>query len=65
VFEARLLKESSGAVGEVAAVNDSHFVVSGNGGSIQIVRVRADGGKESAADYAARSGLKVGDVLGT
>ncbi len=65
VFEARLLSDSAGAPGEIISVDDKQFTVAGNGGSIQVMRVKADAGKESAADYASRTGLKAGEVLGS
>ncbi len=64
VFEAKLTSASDGAPGEVTEINDSHFVVAGNGGSIQVMRVKSDAGKESAADYVKRKGLTVGEKLG-
>jgi len=65
VFEAKLMSSSDGTPGQVTEVSDAHFVVAGNGGSIQVVRVKADGGKEPAAEFAQRVGLAVGDTLGT
>lgn len=65
VFEAKFSNESKGAPGEVTEITESHFIVAGNGGSIQVVRVKADAGKEPAVDYAKRSGLSVGDKLGS
>lgn len=65
VFEAKLAGASDGSPGEVTEVSDSQFVVAGNGGSIQVMRVKADEGKEPAADFAKRVGLSVGDKLGS
>jgi len=65
VFEARLQSGSGGAPGEVTEVGDAKFVVAGNGGSIQVMRVKAGAGKEPAAEYVKRTGLAVGDKLGT
>jgi len=65
VFEARLASASNGAPGEITEVSDSQIVVAGNGGSIQVMRVKAEEGKEAAADYAKRVGLAVGDKLGS
>jgi len=65
VFEAKLASGSGGAPGEVTEVSDSQFVVAGNGGSIQIMRVKTSEGKEPAADFVKRVGLAVGDKLGS
>lgn len=65
VFEAKLTSASDVPPGEIVEVTDSQFVVAGNGGSIQVMRVKADSGKEPAADYAKRVGLSVGDKLGS
>lgn len=56
--------EGSGEPGEIIAVDDGGFEVAADGGSIKVARVRADGGKVAAAEYAAAAGLKVGDRLG-
>jgi len=65
VFEAKLTGASDGSPGEITEVSDSQFVVAGSGGSIQVMRVKADSGKEPAAEYAKRVGLSVGDKLGS
>lgn len=64
ISEARMASDSAGSAGEVTSIDDEHFVVAGNGGSIQVRKVKADAGKETAAAFAARTGLKVGDKLG-
>lgn len=65
IFGASLLRDSTGGKpGEVIAIEDDHFVVAGVNGALQVNRVKADGGKESASDFAKRSGLKTGEVLG-
>jgi len=56
--------DGSGQPGEVVCVDDNGIVVSAADGAIRIKRVRADGGKVTAAEYVASSGLGVGDVLG-
>jgi len=65
VFEAKLTSSSGGEPGEVTEISDSQFVVAGNGGSIQVMRVKADAGKEPAVGYAKRIGLSVGEKLGS
>lgn len=54
----------SGKPGEVLSISDDGVEVAAAEGSIVMKRVRADGGKIPAAEYAAASGLKVGDILG-
>lgn len=63
VFDSRLSDES-GEPGEVVTLDDEGFVVAAAAGAIRVKRVRADGGKVPAAEYAASSGLSVGDKLG-
>jgi methionyl-tRNA formyltransferase len=58
------LAEGSGKPGEVLSVSDDGISVAAGDGAIRIMRVRADGGKVPAAEYAAASSLKAGDVLG-
>ncbi len=53
-----------GRPGEVLIVDESGVEVAADGGSIRIARVRADGGKTAATEYAAQVGLKAGDRLG-
>ena len=53
-----------GPGGEVLAVDGEGFCVAAAGGAIRIKRVRGSGGKISAAEYAAHSGLSPGDTLG-
>jgi len=65
VSEARMLAESSGKAGEVTSIADDHFVVAGNGGSIQLRKVKADAGKETGQAFAERTGVSVGEALGT
>jgi len=54
----------SGKAGEVVSVDDESFVVAAGEGGLKVTRVRADAGKVGAAEYAAASGLKAGDLLG-
>jgi methionyl-tRNA formyltransferase len=63
IFDSRLA-EGSGKPGEVLSVSDDGISVAAGDGAIRIMRVRADGGKVPAAEYAAASSLKAGDVLG-
>jgi len=63
IFDTRLA-EGAGKPGEVLGVSDEGITVAAGDGAIRIMRVRAGGGKIPAAEYAAASGLKAGDVLG-
>jgi methionyl-tRNA formyltransferase len=63
IFDSRLA-EGSGKPGEVLFVSDDGITVAAGDGAIRIMRVRAAGGKIPAAEYAAASGLKAGDLLG-
>jgi len=65
LFDARLEAAVDGAAGSVAAIDDKGMVIALAGGSVRVGRVRGDAGKEPAAEYAARSGLAVGDQLGS
>jgi methionyl-tRNA formyltransferase len=54
-----------GKMGEVSDVTDSSFKVTAQGGRIEVLRVKAEGGKKVAAgEFAASSGLKAGTILG-
>ena len=63
IFNASL-GSASGSPGEVVAVDSDGFEVATGEGSVRALRVRADGGKVTAAEYAQESGLQVGDRLG-
>lgn len=58
------LSNSEGTPGKVIAVDDDGFEVAAKGGSIRVGRVRSDGGKILAAEWASQVQLKVGSVLG-
>ncbi len=64
VYDSARLDGDAGAPGEVMAVGDDGIEVAASGGRVLIKRVRADGGKVVAADYAAEAGLAVGSQLG-
>ncbi len=63
IFDSERVDES-GNPGEILASDENGFVVATGDGAIRIKRVRGQAGKIPAAEYAAESGLKVGDVLG-
>lgn len=51
--------------GEILSVDEQGFVVAAGEGAIKIKRLRADGGKVSAIEYATTNKLTVGDIIGT
>jgi methionyl-tRNA formyltransferase len=54
-----------GKMGEVSDVTDSSFKVTAQGGRIEVLRVKAEGGKKIAAgEFATANGLKAGAILG-
>jgi methionyl-tRNA formyltransferase len=60
----RSFSQVRGKAGSVTAVGQSLFVA-GQGGQIEVLRLRYDeGGKMSAAQFCAESGITVGTVLG-
>ena len=65
IFDSAKLDEAGGGPGEVIAVDDEGFTVAAQGGAIRVMRVRPEGaGKIAAAEFAAASGLAVGNRLG-
>jgi methionyl-tRNA formyltransferase len=56
--------DASGEPGQVIALDDGGVVVATANGAIRISKLRADGGKITASEYAASAGLVVGDRLG-
>ncbi len=63
IYDARKV-EGSGQPGEILSISDDGVTIAAHGGAVLAKRVRADGGqKVPAADFAATSGLKVGDKL--
>ena len=64
VFDSRKAA-GSGAPGTVIAVEDDGFSVATADGAIKIMKVRADAGKLSAAEYVAATGLAEGAALGS
>ncbi len=56
--------DASGEPGQVIALDDGGVVVATANGAIRISKLRADGGKITASEYATSAGLVVGDRLG-
>ena len=62
----RRFAEVTGKVGEVCNVTGSTFMVTAQGGAIEVLRARgADGKKLSAGDFAKANGLSNGTLLGS
>ena len=60
LYDARL-ESGGGTPGEVVAIDDKGLVLALSGGRLRIGRVRADGPKEPAQQFAQRVGLGTGD----
>jgi len=63
LYEPALVEGASASPGVVAAVGAEGLVVGAQGGVVRIKRVRLGDKKESAAELAARVGLKAGQAL--
>ncbi len=65
IYDAELIGNAKGEIGEIVEINNNGFIVMANGGAILIKRVRPDGsGKISAGDWLKDSGVTVGTILG-
>jgi methionyl-tRNA formyltransferase len=64
IYDCACLDGSGGKPGEVMAVGGDGIEVAAGQGRILVKRVRGDGQKVSAADYAAETGLGAGTCLG-
>lgn len=65
IFDARLRAgDVSAAPGEVIAIGADEIAVALEGGTLAVKRMRGEGGKISAAEFAKQVDLKVGDRLG-
>jgi methionyl-tRNA formyltransferase len=64
IFDSRKA-DGSGEAGTVLSIDDSGAVVATGDGAIRVIKLRADAGKVTAAEYAAESGLEIGARLGT
>jgi methionyl-tRNA formyltransferase len=63
IFDSRKA-DGSGEAGTVLSIDDSGAVVATGDGAIRVIKLRADAGKVTAAEYAAESGLEIGARLG-
>ena len=64
LFDSRKSADS-GEPGYVISIDDAGAEIATADGSIRVMKVRADGGKVSAIEYAASAGLEVGSKLGS
>jgi methionyl-tRNA formyltransferase len=64
VFDSRKA-DGSGEPGSVVSVDDGGILVATADGAIRIMKLRADAGKLTAAEYAAEAGLAAGAKLGS
>jgi methionyl-tRNA formyltransferase len=65
IFDARLQNgTNSPAPGQVAGIGGEEVTIALNGGTLSVRRARGEGGKISAAEFAAQVELKVGAQLG-
>jgi len=64
IFDSRL-SDASGKPGEVVDLTDDGATVAAGEGAIVISRVRGAGAKVPVTEYAAETGLKAGDILGS
>lgn len=63
IFDSELIPDAAGNPGEVLSIDDGITVAAADG-AVKIKRIRATAGKIPATEYAAKSGLKTGDMLG-
>ena len=64
VYDCTRAEGSGGAPGEVIEISENGIVVAAADGHILLKRIRGDGQKVAAADYATESGLNAGGRLG-
>ena len=64
IFDTRLRSDSSSAAaGQIIELGGEDVAIALNGGTLAVKRMRGDGAKVAAAEFARQSGLKVGDRL--
>lgn len=66
IFDSRMVESNlGGQPGEVLSVEEDHFMVAAQGGSIKVMRVKPhDDKKLYAKDYVSDSSIEVGKILG-
>ncbi len=64
IFDARLHAGANGApAGRITDIGAENIAIALDGGTLTVKRMRGDGAKISAAEFAQQAGLKVGDQL--
>ncbi len=62
---ARTFSQVKGSIGAVTSIGEKSFFIATQGGQIEALRVRYDGGKKiSAPEFCAAAGLEIGSALG-
>jgi methionyl-tRNA formyltransferase len=65
IFDARLQNGAKNApAGQVTGIGDEEITIALNDGTLGVKKMRGEGGKISAAEFAKQANLKVGDRLG-
>ncbi len=64
IFDSRMA-DGSGEPGTVLSIDDDGAVIATGDGAIRVIKVRADAGKLTTAEYAAVAGLEAGSKLGS
>jgi len=64
LFDARLQPGNAAAPGEVVGIGAEEINVAVTGGTLIVKKMRGDGGKISAAEFAKQAGLQIGSRLG-
>ena len=64
IFDSRKA-DGNGEPGAVLSIDDSGAVIATGDGAVRVIKVRADAGKLTTAEYAAAAGLEVGSKLGS
>lgn len=64
LFDSKRIAAATGTPGTILAVDDDGIVIGCGSGGVRIGRVRYDGGKVAATEFAAQRGLALGDRVG-
>lgn len=65
IFDARMqIGANNAPAGQVSAIGAEEITVALNGGTLTVKRMRGEGAKKSAAEFAKEANLQVGDRLG-
>jgi len=65
IFDVRLQRGATASLpGQITHIGADEITIALNGGALSVKRVRAEGAKMSAADFARQSNWKIGAQLG-